>query len=160
TQLVHSTLGDGTGVVAAAKSWNGSYAQSPTMSTTVNVTFADVAQSRALGLGWKRSQFRAALAAANTLGSCTDTLTVSAVPEMAPHGLSPATPDAILATPTNGPTAATLANIAYGDPSPASWGRFAIAITSCAVSVAGPGGTLPLTLHATAFAQDSLATAT
>lgn len=160
TQLVYSTLGDGTGVVAAAKSWSGSYTQSATMSTTVNVTFADVAQSQALDLGWKRSQFRAALAAANTLGSCTDTLTVSAEPEMSTHGVYSDTPDVIMVTPTNGTSDVTLANVAYGDPYPASWGRFAIAITSCAVSVAGPGGTLPLTLHATAFAQDSLAAAT
>ena len=160
TQLVYSTLAGGTGVAAAAKSWTGSYAQSATMATTVDVTFADVAQSQSLGLSWKRSQFRAALAAVNTISGCSDTLTVSAEPELATHGLYSDTPDVVIITPTDSTSDVTLAGVAYGNPYPTSWGLVAGASTSCSVSVAGPGGTLPLSLHANAFAQDSLANAT
>ncbi|HXU69256.1 MAG TPA: hypothetical protein VN947_07990 [Polyangia bacterium] len=160
TQLVYSTLAGGTGVAAAGKSWNGTYTQAATMTTTVGVTFADVAQSQSLGLTWKRSQFRAALAAANTLGSCSDTLTVSAEPELAIHGAYSDTPDIAIITPTDGTSDVTLSNVAYGNPYPTSWGLLAVASTSCSVSVAGPGGTLPLTLHASAVAQDSLGNAT
>ena len=156
TQLVHATLADGSGVAAAAKSWHGSYGQSATTSTPVSVAFADVAQSQSLSLSWKRSQFRAALAAANTLGSCSDSLIVSAQPELAVHGSFSDTPDVVMITPTDGTSDITLANVAYGNPYPTSWGLVAAATTSCSVSVAGPGGTLPLSLHASAYAQDSL----